>query len=418
MKNNKSFLKRHWRNIAFAFISVCTIVCSSVLLSLGSQDFISSIKTILEEEVYESEKTTCFTIKKAGKSIESFVPQTSLRPLMQKYYSSCLASRYLKDSLYLEAVCDDKTSKYSISLLDSVDKCRDNSFYIAHGALLPIETENKLVDNYQSSYSFLTSTNDAIYFPEMLAKQMTLDFGLSNFKALLYSENSSMGYLNSVSFSIKTPLDDDFSLECCPRGVYDDQTETGGIFDGFSSFQSAVVCSSGIIDSLSFLPNELLVMLKPNLRARDNYQNFIDLLSTNTPNRNLEFDFSLVGDINFQTSLKAKLTAYNGKFYNKFYYLFYLFGSLPLVALLVFLRIAIKKDFLSPSIVGHGVPASVVFVVLLERFVETDVVLPTAISLYCISAFAILIFCIFLATRIKVVGKTFNNVPGKFEVII
>ena len=418
MKNSKSFLKRHWRNITFAFISVCTIVCSSVLLSLGSQDFISNIKTILEEEVYESGETTCFTIKKAGKRIESFVPQTSLRPLMQKYYSSCLASRYLKDSLYLAASCGEKTFKYSISLLDSVDKCRDNSFYIAHGALLPIETENKLVDNYQSSYSFLTSTNDAIYFPEILAKQMTLDFGLSNFKELLYSENSSMGYLNSVSFSIKTPLDDDFSLKCCPRGVYDDQTETGKIFNGFSFFQSAAVCSSGIIDTLSFLPNELLVMLKPNLRAKGNYQNFFDLLSANTPNRNLEFDFSLVGDIGFQTSLKAKLTAYNGKFYNKFYYLFYLFGSLPLVAFLVYLCLAIKKGFLNPSIAGYGIPALVIFVMLLERLIEVGVVLPTAISLYCISAFAILTFCIFLATRIKVVGKTFNNVPGEFEVII
>ena len=142
------------------------------------------------------------------------------------------------------------------------------------------------------------------------------------------------------------------------------------------------------------------------------------MLSANTPNRNLEFDFSLVGDIGFQTSLKAKLTAYNGKFYNKFYYLFYLFGSLPLVAFLVYLCLAIKKGFLNPSIAGYGIPALVIFVMLLERLIEVGVVLPTAISLYCISAFAILTFCIFLATRIKVVGKTFNNVPGEFEVII
>lgn len=402
---NKFDNKKIRKNSLFVTLVLFFTILSTLLFSLGTQSLTMVIAPVLENYVVQSNETAYFTAKVETKTFGSFVKEDVLTKLLNQYYSSALAARFINENVFIEATDGENTYRYPISLLESNAKSKDADFMVVQGLLKSIAGESYKLGDYPSKYSFLSTSDDAIYLPQNIADNILIDFGFVSYEDFLYSEKEDSSYLGKLGFQIVSTINDDFYLPIKARGVYSTEDYIGKTFDEFSGTNPISICSPQIINNLSFLQDELLIIIKPSRNLAGSLPNFIDMLDSSLNDRNLVYDFTYINNNDVKLKLTQISTDFKNQFYVKNYLLFIISGSLISLIFLVVYIYLYKKEVVGIIYLLLTPPISLLLISLLGRIPKTNLIFPTKMGIYILSGINLLIIITLLPKVLEVLGN-------------
>lgn len=363
------------------FGAFCSILLS---LSFGTQNKFSYVaKDILDYSI--KEKQPIFFSAFNDKKVETFIEKQTLNILKNSFYSFVTASRLYDDGYYFLFEYDGKFVTSESNLLESVERPRDSLNFINHGDLPSACAETISVGMYSSKYSFLSSSNDAIYIPEYYSEKILHEFGLLNLKDIVYSDNKDSDYKSLVTVKLKNSFDYSFEYECKLRGVYKDNTKLSTQIATISKKNNrpVVICSPGLFEHCSLGINKLMCFMKSNTSASTVYDRFFDIMESLFDNNSLFLDFDYNIDDSVVKEITAKIDVFNAKFYNNNRWFFVALTFLFVCSTLL-LTVVFSKKYRTPRLINAIYPIIVflLLVLIFGRLSLSSFVLVTRKSLY------------------------------------
>ena len=420
--NKKSLLKCF---ILF-IVSFVGLGSSLVSFSFGTQNKISLLKNDIIEQANVDENGVNFKIHRSnGGRIESVYNDKILNSLRNQTYSYALASRYITSNFYLSFSYLDLVLDEDIALLESQEKSNDNDNFVLQGTLDSLAAERVLDEttNMYTNYYYLSHSNDAIYLPDYLADLVLERFDLKNYNEIIYSSSKEEKSTSNVQVTLKSKLDDSFSLDCKLRGVFDSSTFTAKRIKllNYQDNAPVVICSPGIFDDISFAEDGLFCLIKhhsenPNISQ---YFRFFNILETSFSNA-LIIDFDCNTNESTSEFLFASLDAVENSSFISLYWIFLVVGSAVAVAYLIGIVFLLKKKKLPYYLVLPIIIVSYLFVLIFLNVLPiSDIIIPSTLALY--YSLIILLVNILLSFIItfnfdKLVFKKEINSPLKEEI--
>lgn len=409
-------------------LSIVSFVGFSSILtffSLGTQNKISLLENDIIDQVNIDENGVNFKIYRSnGGRIESVYNDKILNSLRNQTYSYALASRYITSNFYLSFSYMDSDLNEDIALLESQEKPNDNDNFVLQGTLDSLAAERVLDEttNMYTNYYYLSHSNDAIYLPDYLADLVLERFDLKNYNEIIYSSSEEEQTTTNVQVTLKSKLDDSFSLDCKLRGVYDSSTSAAKKIKllNYQENVAVAVCSSGIFNNISFAEDGLFCLVKhhsknPNISQ---YSRFFNILETNFIN-DLIIDFDCNANASTSDYLSYLLdTTENSSFFS-LYWIYLVIGSLLTVSYFTGLFIFLRKKKLSTFFVLTIIIVSYILAFLFLDILPIPIIIPSALSLYySLIVLFISILLSFLLTYNfdKLVFKKEINLPIKEEI--
>ena len=409
-------------------LSIASFVGFSSILtffSLGTQNKISSLENDIIDQANIDENGVNFKIYRSnGGRIESVYNDKILNSLRNQTYSYALASRYITSNFYLSFSYMDLVLDEDIALLESQEKSNDNDNFVLQGTLDSLAAERVLDEttNMYTNYYYLSHSNDAIYLPDYLADLVLERFDLKNYNEIIYSSSEEEQTTTNVQVTLKSKLDDSFSLDCKLRGVYDSSTSAAKKIKllNYQENVAVAVCSPGIFNNISFAEDGLFCLVKhhsenPNISQ---YSRFFNILET-IFNNDLIIDFDCNANASTSDYLSYLLdTTENSSFFS-LYWIYLVIGSLLTASYCAGLFIFLRKKKLSTFFVLTIIIVSYILAFLFLDILPIPIIIPSTLSLYySLIVLFISILLSFLLTYNfdKLVFKKEINLPIKEEI--
>lgn len=419
--NKKMFLKCLILSIA-SFVGFSSIL---TFFSLGTQNKISSLENDIIDQANIDENGVNFKIYRSnGGRIESVYNDKILNSLRNQTYSYALASRYITSNFYLSFSYMDLVLDEDIALLESQEKSNDNDNFVLQGTLDSLAAGRVLDEttNMYTNYYYLSHSNDAIYLPDYLADLVLERFDLKNYNEIIYSSSEEEQTTTNVQVTLKSKLDDSFSLDCKLRGVYDSSTSAAKKIKllNYQENVAVAVCSPGIFNNISFAEDGLFCLVKhhsenPNISQ---YSRFFNILET-IFNNDLIIDFDCNANASTSDYLSYLLdTTENSSFFS-LYWIYLVIGSLLTASYCAGLFIFLRKKKLSTFFVLTIIIVSYILAFLFLDILPIPIIIPSTLSLYySLIVLFISILLSFLLTYNfdKLVFKKEINLPIKEEI--
>lgn len=409
-------------------LSIASFVGFSSILtffSLGTQNKISSLENDIIDQANIDENGVNFKICRSnGGRIESVYNYKILNSLRNQTYSYALASRYITSNFYLSFSYMDLVLDEDIALLESQEKSNDNDNFVLQGTLDSLAAERVLDEttNMYTNYYYLSHSNDAIYLPDYLADLVLERFDLKNYNEIIYSSSEEEQTTTNVQVTLKSKLDDSFSLDCKLRGVYDSSISAAKNIKllNYQENVAVAVCSPGIFNNISFAEDGLFCLVKhhsenPNISQ---YSRFFNILET-VFNNDLIIDFDCNANASTSDYLSYLLdTTENSSFFS-LYWIYLVIGSLLTASYCAGLFIFLRKKTLSKFLVLTIIIVSYILAFLFLDILPIPIIIPSTLSLYySLIVLFISISLSFLLTYNfgKLVFKKEINLPIKEEI--
>ena len=191
-------------------------------------------------------------------------------------------------------------------------------------------------------------------------------------------------------------MDENFYMPCNIRGIYSSKIEMGTIFENIDRDAYTAICSTSIIDNLSFSPNELFIEVKPNKIAKTNSIMFFDFLSSCIKTHDFEYDFSFIQNNTIVNSLN--LITNNGfvLFCNKYYFFFYIFGAIIFILYVLVSFKLFKKMRISVLTIMCTLVGITILLLIVHTIPPLQYVFPTGNAIYLLSGLDVCIFMLFM----------------------
>lgn len=383
-------MKKNWlKYLISSIISLSVFSATLVSFSFGSQNQLSLLKDDLINYASSIEERLYFSIDNAPNKISSLLNSSALYNLENRYRTYALATRMFTENFYFSISYDDLILEKDINLLESKESPRDNQDFIYLGNLPILDGERLDLDNdnYYSRYSFLSSSDDAIYIPEDFANEICEQFNLDGYKDIIFSDDVNSGYLSKIKVELKNVLDDEFSYECKLRGVYSNESQLANELKHIPNNQNIpnIICSPALFDNIDWAMDTLLCVFKPPLSAIyvENYGRFLNVLESASQNKkiNINFDCNLNEEI--ANYFNSRVETINNYFFFNYQWICYLIGAilaLSYLGVIIFYLRKFKTNFYINIAILVGT-FLISFIVL--HFINfPNIIIPSNSSLY------------------------------------